>query len=149
MVWKLRHRLSVTVAFLVVALTSLALAQSSIQAGLEYDSKGKPVAIIVSGKSGENSETYLGVSMYPTGISDPLTQGTHSYESIPANSTFAKRFPVGGISGGTYEVGWWAVKVPKAQALDQSNFFVKKWGFVFDGQKAYLSGWIMPHSTTK
>ncbi len=148
MVRQFRHQLYIRLLsigiIVLLALPLLAFAQSNVQSGLEYDKAGKPVAIIVSGKNSEDNDVYLGVSIYPSGIADPLTQGIHSNETLPAGQVFYKRFPLNNTVAGTFEVAVWGKKIPKNMAIDPNNFFAKKWGFVLDQQKCYLSGWIMP-----
>ena len=134
---------------MLVLLPATLFAQTLIQAGLEYDLKGNPTHLVVTCKNNETMEVYIGASIYKHGITDPLVQGVHANAAVGAGESVTKKYALKDTEGdailsGTYEVALWGKKIPKEQAADPNYYFVKKWGFVFDQQKAYLSGWVMP-----
>ena len=159
MVRKYRNRISqfILVVFLgatIWLLPAMALAQSQFTSGLEYDTKGKPTAVVVNFRNNEIYEMYIGISIYPAGITDVLLQGVHLNETVQPGQSFIKKYFLkdannNDITGGTYETALWGKKIPRKEATDPNNFFCKKWGFCFVQQKSYTTGWIMPISSTK
>ena len=145
---RLQNRL-VIVALFALLLPALGFAQSLFQAGLEYDVKGKPVAIIISGRNNETEELYVGLSIYPKGITDPLVQGIHHNETIEPGQSFTKKYQLKDADNkefmnGTFETSLWGKKILRKDAVDPNYYFCKLWGFCFDQQKSYLSGSIFP-----
>ncbi len=151
---RLSFRLVVVCAIIALALPVAALAQTLFQAGLEYDANGNPTHLVVTVKNNETTEIYIGASIYKKGITDPLVQGVHSYATVGPGESVTKKYTLKDANGdailaGTYEVALWGKKIPKEQAADPNYYFCKKWGFVFDQEKAYTSGWVMGLNATK
>lgn len=144
MVWWNRYRILFLSAITICIISNVSFSQSSYTVGLEYDSKGQPTHIIVRGIVDSPMETYLGISFYPEGTTDALTQGKHSWKAVPPKKDFIEKVPLKDVKTGTYEVSLWDKKIPRNLATDNDNYFVKLWGFHLDGQKSYSYGTIMP-----
>lgn len=139
--WYRIHTL-VILALVFFIYSHLSYAQSLLSVGLEYDEKGKPVYIVINGKVALPNEVFLGISIYPEGIKDALTEGKHDYKTVKPNKSFTEKIPLNQIVSGSYEVSLWERKVPKNLAEDKENYFVKIWGFHLDGQLSYTYGYI-------
>ncbi|MCX7835187.1 MAG: hypothetical protein N2450_03835 [bacterium] len=129
---------------MIILLPQISVSQTLLTVGLEYNEQGKPIHLVISGKISSPFERYVGISIYPEGITDVLKEGIHSYRTVKPNKEFLEKIPLQQITLGSYEVSLWEKKVPKNLAQDQDNFFVKLWGFHFEGQLSYQYGSIFP-----
>jgi len=100
---------------------------------------GLPTRIIITGYN-PRATIWLGMSLYPYLVKDPITGGHHSFKELP-HGEFHNEIPIDSTFwGGSFELGLWGKKVPKVDCTIDQCYWCKKFGFHVDESLAYKSG---------
>ncbi len=100
---------------------------------------GWPTRILVSGKS-HLPEAWLGISLYPYGVLDPLTGGRHSHITLQKGE-FSQEITVDQpLLGGSFEFAIWGKKVDKVDCTLDYCYWCKTYGYHFEDLIVYKSG---------
>ncbi len=86
------------------------------------------------------SNAWLGISLYPYGVVDPITGGRHSYVTL-TKGRFSQEITVdNSLLGGSFEVAVWGKKVDKVDCTRDYDYWCKKFGFHLEELLVYKSG---------
>ncbi len=100
---------------------------------------GWPTKLVVSGNVPQ-SKAWLGISLYPYAVIDPINDGDHTIIELPKGE-FKREIPVpSGFLGGSFEFGLWGKRVDKIDCTIDNCYWCKKNGFHLDSSLAYKSG---------
>ncbi len=100
---------------------------------------GWPTRILVSGKS-HLPEAWLGISLYPYGVLDPVTGGRHSHITLKKGE-FSQEISVDQpLLGGSFEFAIWGKKVDKVDCTLDYCYWCKVNGYHFEDLIVYKSG---------
>ncbi|MBZ0266181.1 hypothetical protein K8I28_16105 [bacterium] len=100
---------------------------------------GWPTKIILKGKCNQ-AKAWLGISLYPYNVSDPITGGSHNFVEVK-KGTFEQEIVVNQrFLDGSFEVGLWGKKIDKVDSTDEYNYWDKMFGFHVDELLVYKSG---------
>ena len=131
--------------FLIIAVCfSCALGIAQEQVDLKVDiivnaDNGWPTRIIVSGTNPQD-KAWLGMSLYPYGVVDPVTGGRHSFLELKKGD-FRHEIQVDmDLLGGSFEFAIWSKRVEKINCTLDHCYWCKKYGFHLDSLLVYKSG---------
>jgi hypothetical protein len=100
---------------------------------------GWPTKIIVTGNSALD-KAWLGMSLYPYGVKDPITGGRHSFMDL-SKGPFRHEIQVDTeLLGGSFEFAIWGKKVDKVDCTLENCYWCKMYGFHLDDLQVYKSG---------
>jgi hypothetical protein len=100
---------------------------------------GWPTRILVHGYS-ELEEAWLGISLYPYGVLDPITGGRHSSVTLKKGE-FSQTIKVDQpLLGGSFEFAIWGKKVDKVDCTLDYCYWCKVNGYHFEDLIVYKSG---------
>jgi hypothetical protein len=100
---------------------------------------GWPTRIIVSGTNTQD-QAWLGMSLYPYGVVDPVTGGRHSFLELKKGD-FRHEIQVDmDLLGGSFEFAIWGKKVEKIDCTLDHCYWCKKYGFHLENILIYKSG---------
>jgi len=100
---------------------------------------GWPTRIIVSGTNPQD-KAWLGMSLYPYGVVDPVIGGRHSFLELKKGD-FRHEIQVDmDLLGGSIEFAIWGKRVEKVSCTKDYCYWCKKYGFHLDNLLVYKSG---------
>jgi len=100
---------------------------------------GLPTRIVVTGKC-DLPKAWLGISLYPFGVVDPIANGRHSFVEL-SQGNFRQEIQVDpDLLGGSFEFAVWGKKVDKLDCTLEYCYWCKKYGFHLEDMLAYKSG---------
>lgn len=100
---------------------------------------GWPSRVLITGKA-DQDVAWLGISLYPYGVTDAITGGTHSFVEVKKGEFSQEILIPTEFLGGSFEVGLWRTKVDKVDSNDEYNYWDKMFGFHVEDLVVYKSG---------
>jgi len=133
---------SITIAMVILCLSLPALAEekSELKVEIVVDAdNGLPTRIVITGTS-VLPKAWLGISLYPFGVVDPIVNGRHSFVEL-GQGNFRQEIQVDpDLLGGSFEVAIWGKKVDKLDCTLDYCYWCKKYGFHLEEMLVYKSG---------
>lgn len=133
-------RLFIVLVFMLVLSLPVLAQEARLHVDIVVDADhGWPTKLVVSGNVPQN-KAWLGISLYPYAVIDPLKDGDHTIIELPKGE-FSKEIKVPrAFLGGSFEFGLWGKKVDKVDCTIDNCFWCKKNGFHLENSLAYKSG---------
>ena len=130
----------ITLAILCLSIVVLAQPASELKVEVVVNAdNGWPTKIIVTGSSALD-KAWLGMSLYPYGVKDPITGGRHSFMDL-TKGPFRHEIQVDtDLLGGSFEFAIWGKKVDKVDCTLDNCYWCKMYGFHLDDLQVYKSG---------
>jgi len=136
------HWKSIVILTLVLGLVLPALAQEKSELTVEIvvnADTGLPTRIVVTGTCAM-PKAWLGISLYPYGIVDPVVNGRHSFVEL-SQGNFRQEIQVDpGLLGGSFEVAIWGKRIDKLDCTLEYCYWCKRYGFHLEDMLAYKTG---------
>jgi len=100
---------------------------------------GWPSRLIISGFN-PNNEAWLGMSLYPFGMTDPIVGGRHSFVELKKGKFRHEIIVDQALLGGSFEIGLWGKRVSKVDCTLDYCYWCKMHGYHVEESLAYKSG---------
>ena len=105
---------------------------------IKTERRGANLIITASGVASTKS-IWLGCSMYPRGVRNAVTQGSHNGVLVSSRFTHSWVVPAG-FEGGTYEIALWADRVLRKDCRLASDPWCGRNGYHMTGLLQYRGG---------
>lgn len=128
-------RLFTTLVMLLIAVPIFAE-----EISFEYK-KNIPTKLKIEGRA--EQIFWIGISFYPFGVKDGLTEGLHLYSEVNVGK-FSETIEIDKkFYGGSYEIAFWGKKLTSEDCKnDDCKYWIKKRGFYFDQLNFYKTGYF-------
>lgn len=125
---------------LALSLPGLAQEEATLHVDIVVNAEhGWPTKLVVSGTVPQ-TKAWLGVSLYPYAVIDPLEDGDHTILELPKGD-FKREIKVASkFLGGSFEFGLWGKRVDKVDCTIDDCYWCRTNGFHLENSLAYKSG---------
>ncbi|MCS7258313.1 MAG: hypothetical protein NZ601_02960 [candidate division WOR-3 bacterium] len=129
----------------IFVLLSLSYAKNSFTVAFDYEDN-KPVRIVLSGIL--ERPIYVGISLYPSEVKDPLTEGYHLVKEIKPAPKDSFRTMIALSETGTknynnsYEIAFWGKKILAKDCKIKDCYWCKTRGYHLDELLFYKTGYF-------